>query len=114
MSNLPPQRYEQGRPMLLAGIRRKHTFATMGEEVPRQWDEFINLGTLPGQVGKIGYGAICGGDPKTQTMEYMCAAEESLASFKLPDDVALVDALPLTPMNKVDRPALADLVAVET
>ena len=75
MSALQPLRYEQGRPMLLAGIRRMHTFASMGKDIPRQWDEFVKLGELPGQVGATGYGAICGGDPKTQTMEYMCAVE---------------------------------------
>jgi len=86
MSNRQPQRYEDGRPMLFAGIRRKHTFASMGKDIPRQWDEFMKLGELPGQVGKTGYGAICGGDPKTQTMEYMCAVE--VASFDaLPKDI---------------------------
>jgi predicted transcriptional regulator YdeE len=61
--------------MLLAGIRLKHTFASMGEGIPRQWDELVKLGTLPQQIGATAYGAICGGDPKTQTMEYMCAVE---------------------------------------
>jgi len=61
--------------MLLAGIRRKHTFASMGSDIPRQWEDFLKLDTLPGQVGTTAYGAICGGDPKTQTMEYMCAVE---------------------------------------
>lgn len=61
--------------MLLAGIRRKHTFASMSKDIPRQWDDFVKLGKLPGQVGTTAYGAICGGDPKTQTMEYMCAVE---------------------------------------
>lgn len=75
MSTLEPVRYEQGRPMLLAGIRRHHTFPSMAQDIPIQWDDFQKLGALPGQVGTIGYGAICGGDPKTQTMEYMCAAE---------------------------------------
>jgi len=61
--------------MLFAGIRRKHTFASTGQGLPDQWHDFEKLGTLPGQVGKTAYGAICGGDPKTQTMEYMCAVE---------------------------------------
>ena len=75
MSELQPLRYEQGRPMLLAGIRRKHTFASMGEGVPAQWGDFLKLGKLPVQVGTTAYGVICGGDPKTQSMEYMCAVE---------------------------------------
>jgi predicted transcriptional regulator YdeE len=61
--------------MLFAGIRRKHTFASMGTDIPRQWDDFTKLGRLPGQVGATAYGAICGGDAQAQTMEYMCAAE---------------------------------------
>jgi predicted transcriptional regulator YdeE len=86
MSAFQPQRFEQGRPMLLAGIRRKHTFASVAESIPRQWDEFTKLGKLPGQVGTTAYGAICGGDPKTETMEYMCAVE--VQSFDaLPKDL---------------------------
>ena len=61
--------------MLFAGIRRQHSFASMGKGIPRQWDDFVKLGELPGQVGRTAYGAICGGDPKTQTMEYMVAVE---------------------------------------
>ena len=75
MSMLRPVRFEDGRAMLFAGIRRKHVFASMGNDIPRQWDDFVKLGTLPGQVGTTAYGAICGGYPKTQTLEYMCAVE---------------------------------------
>jgi predicted transcriptional regulator YdeE len=75
MGDRQPIRYEHGRPMLFAGIRRKHAFASMGEGIPRQWDDFVKLGELPGQIGTNGYGAICGADPKAQTMEYMCAYE---------------------------------------
>jgi acyl-CoA synthetase (AMP-forming)/AMP-acid ligase II len=35
-------------------------------------------------------------------------AAERLAAFKLPEDVRIVDELPLTSMQKVDRRALAD------
>jgi predicted transcriptional regulator YdeE len=86
MSTLTVLRYEQGRPMLFAGIRRKHTFTKMGEDIPGQWEDFIKLGKLPGQVGATAYGAICGADPKTQTMEYLCAVE--VQSFDaLPKDL---------------------------
>jgi predicted transcriptional regulator YdeE len=94
MSGLQPVRYEDGRPMLFAGIRRKHTFASMGEEIPRQWDDFVRLGKLPGQIGTTAYGAICGGDPKTQTMEYMCAVE-----------VQSLDAVP-TELGRMRVPAV--------
>ena len=86
MSTLQPVRFEQGRPMLLAGIRRKHTFAGMSQDIPRQWDDFQKLGVLPGQVGTTAYGAICGGDPQTETMEYLCGVE--VQSFDaLPKDL---------------------------
>ncbi len=75
MNALQPIRYEQGRPMLFAGLRRKHAFAAAGKDILRQWDDFEKLGALPGQVGSTAYGVICGGDPATQTMEYMCAYE---------------------------------------
>jgi AraC family transcriptional regulator len=75
MSTLEELRYENGRAMLFAGIRRHHAFARTAEDIPRQWHDFEKLGKLPGQVGTTAYGAICGGDPKTQTMEYMCAVE---------------------------------------
>jgi AraC family transcriptional regulator len=86
MSSIEPQRYEDGRPMLFAGLRRKHTFASMSKGIPHQWEDFTKLGELPGQLGRTAYGAICGGDPKTQTMEYMCAVE--VKSFDaLPKDM---------------------------
>jgi predicted transcriptional regulator YdeE len=77
MSDVQPIRYEQGRPMLFAGLRRKHTFASMAEAIPRQWDDFLKLGALPAQVGTTAYGAIAGGDERAETMEYMCAVEVS-------------------------------------
>jgi predicted transcriptional regulator YdeE len=75
MGTLEPLRYVQGRPMLLAGVRRHHTFAGMAKGIPIQWEDFLKLGPLPTQVGTTAYGAICGGDPKTELMEYMCAVE---------------------------------------
>lgn len=79
MGTLQVARYEQGRPMLFAGIRRRHAFANIPRDIPNQWRDFEKLGALPGQIGSTAYGAICSGDPKTQTMEYMCAVE--VASF---------------------------------
>ena len=75
MSDVQPIRFEDGRAMLFAGIRRKHSFASMGKDIPRQWDDFVKLGKLPGQLGTTAYGAICGGDTQKQTMEYMVAVE---------------------------------------
>jgi predicted transcriptional regulator YdeE len=75
MQTLAKPRFEQGRPMLLAGLRRHHTFAGMANDIPRQWEDFQKLGQLPGQIGTTAYGAICSGDAEKQVMEYMCAVE---------------------------------------
>ena len=75
MSKLEPLRYENGRPMLFGGLRRQHTFAETAQSIPRQWQDFLALGRLPGQLGATAYGAICGGDVAAHTMEYMCAVE---------------------------------------
>lgn len=75
MTAFEPSRFADGRPMLLAGIRRHHAYADAPRDIPRQWQELVALGELPGQIGKTTYGAMCGNDPSTRTFEYMCAAE---------------------------------------
>ncbi len=72
-------RIVDGRAMLLAGIRRVHGFAESPRTIPAQWSEFMAGGDVPGQVGRVAYGAICGADMAGQTFEYMCAVE--VASF---------------------------------
>jgi AraC family transcriptional regulator len=82
-SPIQPTRYEDGRPMLLGGLRRHHPMAGAERTIPAQWAEFAALGELPGQRGAVAYGVICGSDRAAGTFEYMCAAE-----------VASLDALP--------------------
>ena len=83
MTSIEPSRFDDGRAMLLGGVRRDHSFAGMAESVPAQWQAFNALGTLPGQQGTTAYGVICTASPEAQTLEYMCGAE-----------VAAFDALP--------------------
>ena len=66
--------------MLLAGLRRHHTFSAAATTIPAQWQEFRRLGRLPGQQGTTAYGVICGTTPEQQTFEYMCGAE--VAAFE--------------------------------
>lgn len=61
--------------MLLAGLRRQHSFATAAETIAAQWQAFRTLGTLPGQRGSTMYGVLCGASLAEQTMEYMCGVE---------------------------------------
>jgi hypothetical protein len=60
---LEPARYEDGGAMLLAGLRRHHEFAESVRTIPEQWQELRSLGNLPGQVGTITYGVMCGENP---------------------------------------------------
>ncbi len=49
---------------------------------------------------------------RRRTLEELRAfAAEKLAAYKLPEALLLVDALPLTSMDKLDRKALAALAA---
>jgi AraC family transcriptional regulator len=66
-------RYEDGAPMLFAGIRRQHTFEDRVERILDQWAEFRQLGELPGQTSPVAYGAMC--QTYEGGFEYMCAVE---------------------------------------
>lgn len=80
---IEPARWEDGRPMLLGGLRRHHAYADAARDIPAQWREFAATLPLPGQRGAVTYGVVCGSSPERGTFEYMCAAE-----------VAALDALP--------------------
>lgn len=69
--------------MLLAGVRRVHSFDGAAQSIPEQWQAFGGLGTLPGQQGATVYGVVCGADPPARTFEYMIGVQ-----------VAAFDALP--------------------
>lgn len=73
MIPIEPERYVDGRPLLLAGLRRRHPLAEMAQRIPQQWRDFHALGAIPGSIGGTLYGAVCGavGD----SLEYMCAVE---------------------------------------
>jgi AraC family transcriptional regulator len=79
MTPIEPERFEEGRAMLLAGLRRVHSYSGAMESIPEQWRAFREMGTLPGQQGTVAYGVMCGADPQAQTFEYMTGAE--VASF---------------------------------
>jgi AraC family transcriptional regulator len=70
-----PTRFEPGRAMLLAGLRRHHAFAEAAEGIAAQWRDFQQLGPVPRQRGSVAYGVLCGGDPRARVMEYMTGVE---------------------------------------
>lgn len=85
---MTPSRFETGRPMLLAGLRRWYAFAEGPAEIPLVWKDFVARLPLPGQVtgqfGGMTYGAMCQTDMAGERFEYMCAVE--VGSFDLMSD----------------------------
>lgn len=80
MEAFTPVRFAAGRPMLLAGLRRRHEFAAAKAGIAAQWREFLEGGEVPGRTGPELYGVMCGGD--ATGLEYMCGVEvESLAGL---------------------------------
>lgn len=70
-----PDRFEDHRPMLLAGLRRTYAFHAAPVAIPEAWETFTRTLPLPGQVGSTTYSAVCGADMAGATFEYMCAVE---------------------------------------
>ena len=60
-------------------------------------------------MGELGVAAVVPRDPGAPPTldELRTFARDRLAAYKLPEALAIVEALPLTPMEKVDRAALA-------
>ncbi|HEX2201868.1 MAG TPA: effector binding domain-containing protein [Longimicrobium sp.] len=91
MEEMTPARFEDGRPMFLAGVRRRHPFDETGEGLAAQWRELLAAEALPGRVGSSMYGVMCGAD--ASGFEYLCGVEvESFAG--LPPDAGKVRVPP--------------------
>jgi AraC family transcriptional regulator len=73
MSGLVPNRFEDGTPILLAGLRRRHEFPAAEIGIPQQWKEFGSHERIPGQISTKRYGVMCGSD--STGIEYMCGVE---------------------------------------
>jgi AraC family transcriptional regulator len=83
---MTPSRFETGRPLLLAGLRRWYAFSEGPTEIPVVWKDFVTRLPLPGQADGRTYGATCQTDMLSERFEYMCATEvESFGG--LPDDL---------------------------
>jgi predicted transcriptional regulator YdeE len=74
---MQPQRFEMGRPLLLAGLRRRHEFAAAPRGIAEQWRQLAALAEPPSRVGAERYGVMCGAD--SAGLEFMTAVE--VASF---------------------------------
>jgi TetR/AcrR family transcriptional regulator, transcriptional repressor for nem operon len=83
---LEAPRFEDGRPMLLAGLRDEYTMATM-REIPALWRRFDPyLGKLPQQISGVTYG-VC--FPSSEGFGYMAGVEVRSAQG-LPEELSVV------------------------
>lgn len=66
-------------------------------------------------MGEVGVAVVVPRDPdRPPTLEELRAfAADRLAAYKLPEELRIVDALPLTPMHKLDRRALRRQLGVD-
>lgn len=70
--------------MLIAGLRRRHTFGGAARSISEQWEDFARLAPIPDRRGATTYGVMCATDLPAQSFEYMSGAE-----------VAAFEALPI-------------------
>jgi len=60
--NLAPPRFENGKPLLVAGLGERYTCETSAG-IPALWQRFQpHIGNIPGQVGGTAYGVCCNTD----------------------------------------------------
>lgn len=92
-------------PMAVEAVLSRHPDVADVAVVPRPDDV----------MGEIGVAVVVPRAGRGPTLEALRAfAADHLARHELPEAVRFVDDLPLTPMEKVDRPALATLVQTDT
>ena len=69
-----PERFEDGKEMLLAGLSASYTLDTRAA-IPAQWGRFApHLGRVPGQVGESSYGVSWNATPEGG-FDYLCGVE---------------------------------------
>ena len=85
---LEPPRFENGKALLVAGLRKQYTGETMNE-LPAQWQRFIpHIGKIAGQIGRTSYG-ICWQARDGAGIEYLSGVEVSGFS-SLPSEFTVV------------------------
>ena len=85
-ARLEEPRFEDGGPMLLAGLGRVFTWSEM-DEIPQLWNEFgPRIGSIPGEVGAAAYGVNMAPPADGGVFGYMAAVEVSDAAA-VPDDL---------------------------
>jgi len=85
---LEAPRFENGKALVIAGLRSRYTTGTMNG-IPAQWERFgPHLGNIPGQVGRVAYG-LCFNALSPDGIDYLAGVEVS-SSSGLPGDFSVV------------------------
>jgi AraC family transcriptional regulator len=71
---LDPPRFENGKAMIVAGLRGHFTTATWAG-IPAQWQRLLTYGNTPGKIGSAYYG-LCFMKPEGG-IDYLCGVEVS-------------------------------------
>ncbi|MGB2899786.1 MAG: GyrI-like domain-containing protein [Candidatus Acidiferrum sp.] len=83
---LEAPRFENGKALVIAGLRSRYTTETMNG-IPAQWERFVPyIGKIPGQVGRAAYGACWN---FADGMDYLTGVEVS-SSSGLPGEFSVV------------------------
>jgi AraC family transcriptional regulator len=83
---LEAPRFENGKDLVIAGLRSRYTTETMNG-IPAQWERFApHIGKIPGQVGHAAYGACWN---FADGIDYLTGVEVS-SSSGLPGDFSIV------------------------
>ncbi|HEY6375158.1 MAG TPA: GyrI-like domain-containing protein [Edaphobacter sp.] len=84
-------RFENGRPLLIAGLGGRYTADTL-DDLPAVWERFsVHIGKVPGQVGRAAYGVCSEMFTGTGGFHYLAGVEVS-DSRGLPEEFSLVHA----------------------
>jgi len=89
VAQLEAPRFENGRALLIAGLRSRYTPETM-RDIPAQWQRFApHIGQVPGQIGGVAYGVCFNTSNGAGDVEYLSGVEVSSASG-LPSEFSVV------------------------
>ena len=85
---LEPPRFENGKPLLIAGLRKIYSPDEM-RDIPAQWQAFApHIGKIHGKIGRAAYG-VCWQAADSANIEYLSGVEVSTFAG-LPDDFTVV------------------------
>src|SRR5258708_23519204 len=83
-AQLEAPRFENGKPLRIAGLRQHYTPETM-KNIPELWQRFApHIGKTPGQVGHVAYG-LCFNALSPDGVDYLAGVEVSGSSVLPPE-----------------------------